>query len=332
MGVVVAASSSAVADSTADAGYFWNTTAPGTAGPSCAPGAGCPGALAFYRDSKTHKIHGLNGVSNATWSCSVGNNHASGTGSFFAINVDIPVRSNGAFSYSGPFDEAGSRGRLDVQGRFTTNRSRATGTFHVSGTHTSTDPACSAPIEASASFVATRGVTVKNHRPVANADGVPAKRWDEPVKVLANDTDADGDPLSVARVEKLKCGRLKIEPDKQAISFIVPRKGCARTQRGVYVASDGKAKSNRASLLPPRWRPELALAIRDQSRQGSLRERPGVGSRLNRTERRGNLHLHRQNSSHRCGQPRGPSTQGKIHPVRAQPRHSRGIRPNSHVP
>jgi hypothetical protein len=86
---------------------------------------------------------------------------------------------------------------------------------------------------------------------VANADRLVLGKWLSPVAVLDNDTDADGDPLTVVRVEKLRCGRLRVEPGRRTVAFIPPRAGCARRQRGVYVASDGKAESNRASLFIP---------------------------------------------------------------------------------
>jgi hypothetical protein len=90
-----------------------------------------------------------------------------------------------------------------------------------------------------------------NHAPVANADRLPARHWGAAIAVLENDTDADGDRLTVARVEKMKCGRLTISKDRQTVRFVAPRSGCSRRRRGVYVASDGSAKSNRASLFIP---------------------------------------------------------------------------------
>ena len=126
-----------------------------------------------------------------------------------------------------------------------------TGTDHVDSGDLQHGVVAALTLTPSAAGPPPGGPAPGNHPPVANADRLVPGKWLAPVAVLANDTDEDGDALTVARVERMTCGRLVIGADRRTIAFEPPAAGCTRRQRGVYVATDGKAESNRASFFVP---------------------------------------------------------------------------------
>jgi hypothetical protein len=102
-----------------------------------------------------------------------------------------------------------------------------------------------------------------NHRPVANADWIDFGRSGRPTRprVLANDTDPDGDRLKVLRlVRGTRCGKLRLV--NGVARFKAPRAGCTTRQRAIYVATDGKLSSNRASIFVM---PTIRVAKRPRS-------------------------------------------------------------------
>ncbi|WP_179862355.1 Ig-like domain-containing protein [Longibacter salinarum] len=86
-----------------------------------------------------------------------------------------------------------------------------------------------------------------NAQPTASADRFEAPAR-EPIdlQLLANDTDADGDPLRVVRVFAPKNGTIRRHAD-ESVRY-VPPSGYAGTDRFTYVVSDGKGATARADV------------------------------------------------------------------------------------
>ncbi len=91
------------------------------------------------------------------------------------------------------------------------------------------------------------GVSAGNSPPVASDDSA-STRVDNSVtiQVLANDSDSNGDPLTVTGVTSPNSGTVALNPD-QRITY-TPNAGFAGTDAFTYAANDGTADSNVATV------------------------------------------------------------------------------------
>lgn len=96
----------------------------------------------------------------------------------------------------------------------------------------------------------TLAVTVPNTAPVATNDTAQARRTSILIPVLANDSDADGDPLAITDVTRPTLGAATIESGK--IRFTPPRSWSAPIQFE-YGISDGRGGTARAKVTVYRF-------------------------------------------------------------------------------
>jgi hypothetical protein len=90
-------------------------------------------------------------------------------------------------------------------------------------------------------------VTAPNNPPVANDDSATTQE-DTPVTidVLANDTDADGDPLTVTNLTQAGNGTVSLNADK-TVTY-TPNSGFVGDDTFTYTANDGTVDSNTATV------------------------------------------------------------------------------------
>jgi hypothetical protein len=171
---------------------------------------------------------------------------------FTAFVGDVNATPDGHFSYHGPWTYlGGTRGTLDLEAHILSDGTAA-GSFTAKGTFTWVNPGvdvCTAPFEIQRSFVSQERL-VFGGRPIANADVIGLSKTHKPVaiNVLRNDRDPGGKQLKVKKlVRGVKCGKLTLK--NGMARFKDPEKGCAKRQRGIYTATNGKLVSNKASIF-----------------------------------------------------------------------------------
>jgi hypothetical protein len=97
------------------------------------------------------------------------------------------------------------------------------------------------------SNVATVTIQVLNRPPVAvNDSASTAKNQIVTVAVLTNDSDPDGDPLTITALTQPKSGKVVLNADG-TLSY-TPKKGFTGADSFTYRASDGTAESNTATV------------------------------------------------------------------------------------
>ncbi len=95
----------------------------------------------------------------------------------------------------------------------------------------------------------TMTVTPVNDAPVATADAATVKSGaTKAIDVLANDTDVDGDVLTVELQSSPSHGTATVDPATKKVTY-VPTSGYTGSDSFTYRASDGAAVSNTVSVL-----------------------------------------------------------------------------------